>query len=156
DEPKEAEAVHRGDRAVRRDPVHRGEFRQDVRAEAKQPRHIARDEMDAEQGFGRHFAVSYCGLIGAASKTAVRMPSRPSIRFRVRLAASCAKSGPITSPRLGEGGGPAARSWAIQALAAAVSSCHASVRKPAGSIASRVAAADSRKLVAGVRAHGTG
>src|SRR5262249_6485066 len=37
------------------------------------------------------------------SKTAVRIPSRPSIRLRPRLVASCAKSGPITTPRLGEG-----------------------------------------------------
>jgi hypothetical protein len=35
-------------------------------------------------------------------------------------------------------------------------SCHASARKPAGSIVSRVATAVNRKLVAGVRAQGTG
>ena len=78
------------------------------------------------------------------------------MRLRPRLAASCAKSGPITTPRFGEGGGPDARSREIQALAASVSFCHASVRKPAGSMASRVAAAVKRKLVAGVRAQGTG
>ncbi len=55
-------------------------------------------------------------LIDAASNTAVRMPSRPSMRFRPKLAESCVKSGPITTPRFGEGGGPDARSWAIQAL----------------------------------------
>ena len=63
---------------------------------------------------------------------------------------------PITTPRLGEASGPDARNWAAQALAASVPSCQTSVRKPADSIASRVAAAVSRKLVAGVRAHGTG
>src|SRR5580704_6962474 len=99
---------------------------------------------------------SYQVLIDTASNTAVRMPSRPSMRFRPKLAASCAKSGPITTLRFGEGGGPDARNWAIQALAASVSSRHSSVRKPAGSTASRVAAADKRKLVAGVRAQGTG
>jgi organic hydroperoxide reductase OsmC/OhrA len=78
------------------------------------------------------------------------------MRLRPKLAAACAKSGPITTPRLSEGGGPDARTWANQALAASVSSCHANVRKPVGSIAARVAAALKRKLVAGVRAHGTG
>jgi hypothetical protein len=34
-------------------------------------------------------------LIDAASNTAVRMPSRPSMRFRPKLAESCVKSGPI-------------------------------------------------------------
>src|SRR5579864_6294422 len=92
-------------------------------------------------------------LIGAASKTAVRMPSRPSSRLRPRLAASWAKSGPITTPRLGDGGGDDARNWATQALASSESSCHTMLWKPAGSIASRVAVAVSRKLVAGVRAH---
>src|SRR5262249_23050761 len=58
------------------------------------------------------------------------MPSRPSMRFRPKLAESCAKSGPMTTPRFGEGGGPDARSWAIQALAASESSRHASARKP--------------------------
>ncbi len=33
-------------------------------------------------------------LIDAASNTAVRMPSRPSMRFRPKLAESCVKSGP--------------------------------------------------------------
>src|SRR5580704_12380049 len=99
---------------------------------------------------------SYQVLIDTASNTAVRMPSRPSMRLRPRLAASCAKSGPITTPRFGEGGGPDARNWANQALAASVSSCHVSARKPASSIASRVAAAVRTKLVAGVRAQGTG
>src|ERR1700726_1463215 len=111
--------------------------------------------MGLEQDFRGHLA-SYQQLVHAASNTAVRMPSRPSARLRPRLAESCTKSGPITTPRFGEGGGPDARNWANQALAASESSCHASVRKPAGSIASRVAAAVSRKLVAGVRAQGTG
>src|ERR1700726_4570021 len=111
--------------------------------------------MGLEQDFRGHLAF-YQALTGAASNTAVRMPSRPSMRFRPKLAESCAKSGPITTPRFGEGGGPDARSWATQALAASVSSCHASVRKPACSIASRVASAVRTKLVAGVRAQGTG
>src|ERR1700730_1367970 len=111
--------------------------------------------MYLEQDFRRHLA-SYQQFVHAASNTAVRMPSRPSMRFRPKLAESCAKSGPIATPRFGEGGGPDARSWAIQALAASVSSRHASVRKPAGSIAARVAAAVKRKLVPGVRAQGTG
>src|SRR5258707_15730272 len=104
--------------------------------------------MYLEDGCRGHL-ISNQVLIDAASNTAVRMPSRPSMRFRPRLAASCAKSGPITTPRLGEGGGPDARSSAIQALAASVSSCHASVRKPAGSLAARGALAGRRKLVAG-------
>jgi hypothetical protein len=59
------------------------------------------------------------------------------MRLRPKLAESCTKSGPITTPKFGEGGGPDARSWANQVLAASESSsCHASVRKPAGSIAS--------------------
>src|SRR5262249_50861465 len=99
---------------------------------------------------------SFQVLLGTASNTALKMPSRPSMRFRPKLAASTAKSGPITVPRLGGGGGADARSWSIHALATSVSSCHANVRKPAGSIASNVAAAVMRKLVAGVRAHGTG
>src|SRR5712671_2260958 len=111
--------------------------------------------MYSEDGFRRHLA-SYQVLMDAASNTAVRMPSRPSMRFRPRLPESCAKSGPITTPRFGEGSGPDARSLAIQALAASVSSCEARVRKPAGSIASRVAAAVKRQLVAGVRAQGRG
>ena len=88
---------------------------------------------------------SYHVVIDAASNTAVKMPSRPSMRFRPKLAENCAKSGPITTPRFGEGGGPDVRSAAIQALAASVSSCHTSVRKPAGSIASRVADAVKKK-----------
>src|SRR3984893_14921245 len=111
--------------------------------------------MDLEDGCGGHLN-SYQVLADAASNTAVRMPSWPSRRFRPKLATSCMMSGPITTPRLGEGGGPDARRWVIQALAASVSSCHASVRKPAGSIAARVAVAVKRKLVAGVRAQGTG
>src|ERR1700730_1108573 len=111
--------------------------------------------MYLEEGFWRHLA-SYQVSIDAASNTAVRMPSRPSMRFRPKLAASCAKSGPITTPRFGEGGGPDARSRAIHALAGSVSSCHVSVRKPDDSIASRVAVAVKRKLVAGVRAQGRG
>jgi hypothetical protein len=71
------------------------------------------------------------------------------------LAASIAKSGPITTLRFGDEGG-AARTWAAQTLAAALSSCHIKVRKPAASTAARVSAAVSRKLVAGVRAQGTG
>jgi hypothetical protein len=54
DEPEEAEAVQRGDRALRGDPVHRPEPRQNIRAEAKQPGDIAQDKMDPEQGFGGH------------------------------------------------------------------------------------------------------
>src|SRR5713101_5589219 len=111
--------------------------------------------MYLEDGCRRHLT-SHQVLIHAASNTAVRMPSRPSMRLRPRLAETCAKSGPITTPRFGEGGGPDARGCVIQALAASVSSCHASVLKPAGSIASRVAAAVRRKLVAGVRAQGRG
>src|ERR1700733_684367 len=111
--------------------------------------------MYLEDDFRRH-VVSCQVLVDAASNTAVRMPSRPSMRFRPRLAASCAKSGPITTPRFGDGGGPDARNWAAQSLAASESSCHARLRKPAGSIASRVAAAVKRKLVAGVRAQGNG
>src|SRR6266568_950946 len=107
--------------------------------------------MGLEQDFLGHLA-SYRSLVHAASSTAVRMPIRPSMRFRPKLAASSAKSGPITTPRFGDGGGPDARNRAIHALAASVSSCHASVRKPAGSIASRVAADVRRKLVDGVRA----
>src|SRR5258708_17912907 len=87
-------------------------------------------------------------LIDAASNTAARMPSRPSIRFRPRLAESCAKSGPITTPRLGDGGGPDARNCVIQALAVSLSSFHTSVQKPGGSIAVRVAVAVNKKLVA--------
>src|SRR5260370_26081502 len=44
------------------------------------------------------------------------MPSRPSLRLRPKFAEGCAKSGPITTPRFGEGGGPDTRSCAIQAL----------------------------------------
>src|SRR6266852_6305918 len=111
--------------------------------------------MGLEQDFRGHLA-SYQQLVHAASNTALRMPSRPSRRFRPKLAESWAKSGPITTPRFGECGGPDARNRAIHALAASVSSRHASVRKPAGAIASRVAAAVRRKLVAGVRAQGRG
>src|SRR5271155_5235176 len=111
--------------------------------------------MHSEDGFRRHLASCQL-LIDAASNTAARMPSRPSMRFRPKFAESCANPGPITTSRFGEGGGPDARSWAIQALAAPVSSCHTSVLKPAGWIASRVAVAVKRKLVAGVRAQGTG
>src|SRR3981081_1827120 len=111
--------------------------------------------MGLEQDFGIHVS-SYRGLVHAASNTAVRMPSRPSMRFRPRLAESSAKPGPITTPRFGEGGGPGDRRWALQRVAASESSCPASARKPARSIVSRVAAAVMRKLVAGVRAHGTG
>src|SRR6266851_3838146 len=71
--------------------------------------------MDSEHGFRRHLA-SYQVLMDAASNTAVRMPSRPSMRFRPKFAEGCAKSGPITTPRFGEGGGPDTRSCAIQAL----------------------------------------
>ena len=95
-------------------------------------------------------------FVDAASNTAVRMPSRPSMRFRPRLAASCDKVRPHHHAEIRRRRRPRARSCAIQALAASVSSCHASVRKPADSIASRVAAAVIRKLVAGVRAQGTG
>src|ERR1700738_2923282 len=111
--------------------------------------------MYLEEGFWRHLESCQVSM-DAASNTAVRMPSRPSMRFRPRLAASCAKSGPITTPRFGAGGGPDARSWAIQALAASVSSCQASVRKPAGSIADGGALAVREQLVAGVRAQGGG
>src|SRR6266446_2395604 len=111
--------------------------------------------MYLEDGCRRHLD-SCQVLIDTASNTAVRMPSRPSMRFRPRLAESCRMSGPITTPRFGEGGGPDTRSCANQALAASVSSREATLRKPAGSIASRVAAADRRKLVAGVRAQGSG
>src|SRR5208337_4785901 len=111
--------------------------------------------MQLEDGCRRHI-VSYQAPIHAASNTAVRMPSRPSMRLRPKFAESCAKSGPITTLRFGEGGGPDARSLAIQALVVSVSSCHASVRKPAGSIAWRVAAAVKRKLVADARAQGSG
>jgi hypothetical protein len=45
DKPEEAEAVQSGDGAVRIDPVPRLELRQDVHAEAKQPRDIAQSEM---------------------------------------------------------------------------------------------------------------
>ena len=90
--------------------------------------------MYLKDGCGRHLD-SYQVLIDTASNTAVRMPSRPSMRFRPKLAASCANSGPITTPRFGEGGGRDARSRAIQALATSVSSRHASVWNPAGSIA---------------------
>src|ERR1700693_643144 len=86
--------------------------------------------MYLEDGRRGHLA-SYHVLVDTASNTAVRMPSRPSMRFRPRLAAICAKSGPITTPRFGEGGGPDARSWANQALAASVSSCAVSVRAEA-------------------------
>src|SRR5579885_47004 len=110
--------------------------------------------MDVEDVRGRHLRL-LLGLIHTASNTAVRMPRRPSMRFRPRLPVACTKFGPITTPRFGDGG-PDARSCAIQALATSVSSCHVSVRKPACSIASRVVAAVRRKLVAGVRAHGTG
>src|ERR1700722_19006439 len=109
--------------------------------------------MYLEDGCRRHLDSDQV-LIDTASNTAVRMPSRPSMRFRPKLAESCANSGPITTPRFSEGGGPDARSWAIQALAASVSSRHVSVRKPAGSIAWRVAAGVKTKLVAGVRAKG--
>src|SRR5258708_35820312 len=155
DEPEEAEAVQRSDRTLCFEMVHRFEPGPDVHAKARQPRDISEDEMGLEQDFRGHL-ISDQVLLDAASNTAVRMPSRPSMRFRPRLAESCAKSGPITTPRFGEGGGPDARNWAIQALAAPESSCHASARKPAGSIVSRVAAAVRRKLVADVRAHGTG
>src|ERR1700736_3630008 len=94
-------------------------------------------------------------LVEIASNTALRIPTRPSMMFRPRLAASCAKSGPITTPRLGDDGGEA-RTCAAQALAAALSSWQTSVWKPAASIASRVADAVSRKLVPGVRAQGAG
>ena len=81
---------------------------------------------------------------------------KPGKGYRVRLSKTGAKSGPITTARFGEGSGPDARNWAAQAFAASVSSCQTRVRKPADSIASRVAGAVSRKLVAGVRAHGMG
>jgi hypothetical protein len=48
------------------------------------------------------------------------------MRFRPGLATSCSKSVPITTPRFGEGGGLDSRICASQALAALVSSCHAS------------------------------
>src|ERR1700716_184020 len=64
--------------------------------------------MYSEDGFRRHLT-SCQVLIDAASNTAVRMPSRPSPRFRPKSAESCAKAGPITTPRFGEGGGPGAQ-----------------------------------------------
>src|SRR6202011_4988995 len=110
---------------------------------AKQPRVVSQDEMYLEDGCRQHW--NSCQVfVDAASNTAVRIPSRPSMRLRPKLAESCTKSGPITTPRFGEGGGPDARSWANQALASSESSRHASVRKPAGSITSRVAAAVRR------------
>src|ERR1700722_13683561 len=84
------------------------------------------------------YLASYQVIIQAASNTAVRTPSRPSIRFRPKLAASCANSGPITTPRFGEGSGPDARICANQALAASVSSFPDSVRKQAGSTPARL------------------
>jgi Transposase DDE domain len=84
-------------------------------AEAKQPRDISQDELYSEEGFRRHLTTCQV-LIDAASNTAVRTPSRPSMRLRPKLAESCAKSGPITTPRFGEGCGPGARSWAIPGL----------------------------------------
>jgi hypothetical protein len=51
DEPKEPEAVKGRDGAMRFDPVHRLESRQDVHAEAKQPGYVPENEMDLEDGF---------------------------------------------------------------------------------------------------------
>src|SRR5262249_42738898 len=147
--------VQHGDGALGLDPVHRLQPRPGIGAEAKQPRHVAENQLYVEDGCRRHLPSSL-SLAYAASNTAVSTPTRPSNRLRARLPASCATSGPRTTPRFGEGGGPDARSCVIQALAASVSSRQMSVRKPAASTASRVAAAVIRKLVAGVRAHGTG
>jgi len=58
-------------------------------------------------------------VIGGASNTTARTPSRPAMRLQSQ--ASCAKSGPITRPRFGDGRGPDARSCASQALAASMS-----------------------------------
>ena len=110
DQPEEAEAVQSSDGALRFDLVHRLELGPYVRAKAKQPGDVTKNEVYLEDGCWRHVD-SYQVLIGAASNNAVRMPSRPSMRFRPKLAASCANSGPITTPRFGEGGGPDARSW---------------------------------------------
>src|ERR1700730_13985717 len=96
--------------------------------------------MYLEEEFRRHW-VPHQVLIGAASNTADRISSRPSTRFRAKLPVRCGKSAPINTLRLGDGGGPEARICANHTLAASVSSRHESVRKPAGSIASRVAAA---------------
>src|SRR5258708_8777103 len=124
-------------------------------ADAQQPRDVAENEMHLKDRCRGHSPSTQVS-VDVVSNTAVRIPSRPSMRFLPKLAASSTKSGPITTPRFGEGGGPNARRLENQDLAAAVSSCHASARKPANSIASRVAAAVKRKLVAGVRAQGTG
>src|SRR6266436_1633609 len=52
--------------------------------------------MGLEQNFRGHLA-SYQQLVHAASNTAIRTPIRPAMRFRPKLAASRAKSGPNTS-----------------------------------------------------------
>src|SRR5260370_35793663 len=102
---------------MRCDPVHRPEPGPDVRAEAEQPRDIIENKMGSEQRFRGHLA-SDQQFVHAASNTAVRTPIRLSRKFRPKLAESCAKSGPITTPRFGEGGGPHARNCVTQALAA--------------------------------------
>src|SRR6185312_634394 len=50
DESEEAETVQRGYRALRLDPIHRPEPGPDVRAEAKQPREVAENEMQQKDG----------------------------------------------------------------------------------------------------------
>jgi hypothetical protein len=56
DEPEEAEAVYRGDDALRLESAHRLEFGQSVNTEPKQARDIAQDEVDGENNFWQHLA----------------------------------------------------------------------------------------------------
>src|SRR5262249_27256133 len=67
-QPEEAKAVQGCDGALRSDQVHRLEPRQDVRAEAKQPRDITKNELQIEDGLRRHLTSL---RIDAASNTAV-------------------------------------------------------------------------------------
>jgi hypothetical protein len=56
---EESEAVQGRDGAVRPDPVHRLESRQNVDAEDEQPCHIAQHEMNLEDCFWRHVTSSF-------------------------------------------------------------------------------------------------
>jgi len=108
DEPEETKAVQPGDRALRFDMLRRLEPRPNVGAEAEQPRDVTQNEKHPEKNLWRH-GDCFQAWLDVASNTAVRIPSRPSMKLRPRLAESCAKSDPITALSFGEGAGPDAR-----------------------------------------------
>jgi hypothetical protein len=76
DESEEAEAVQYSDGTLRCDPVHRPEPRQKVRAEAKQPRDITKNEMHSEDGFRRYLASQNCPLTTASRDARERAGER--------------------------------------------------------------------------------